>query len=142
MASETIFHPNPGGSGKGDEQEGCRNLRGWKHTYRAVDKEGDTIDFLLTAKRDKLAATRFLRQANSNNCTRSKINIDKRGSKTSVIKAYKDEAGTDIEIRQCKDLNNIVEQSPRFVKQKTRAALDSKAFHWAHATVLGVKSSG
>ena len=84
---------------------------GWKYYYRAVDKEGDTIDFLLTAKRDKLAATRFLRQAIRNNCTPAKINIDKSGSNTSAIKAYNDEAGTDIEIRQCKYPNNIVVQS-------------------------------
>ena len=112
---------------------------GWKYYYRAVDKEGDTIDFLLTAKRDKLAATRFLRQAIRNNCTPAKINIDKSGSNTSAIKAYNDEAGTDIEIRQCKYLNNIVEQSHRSVKQKTRAALGFKAFHSAHATLQGVE---
>jgi len=112
---------------------------GWKYYYRAVDKEGDTIDFLLTAKRDKLAATRFLRQAIRNNCTPAKINIDKSGSNTSAIKAYNDEAGTDIEIRQCKYLNNIVEQSHRSVKLKTRAALGFKAFHSAHATLQGVE---
>ena len=112
---------------------------GWKYYYRAVDKEGDTIDFLLTAKRDKLAATRFLRQAIRNNCTPAKINIDKSGSNTSAIKAYNDEAGTDIEIRQCKYLNNIVEQSHRSVKQKTRAALGFKTFHCAHATLQGVE---
>ena len=50
---------------------------GWKYYYRAVDKEGNTIDFLLTAKRDKRAALRFLRQAIRNNCTPVKINIDK-----------------------------------------------------------------
>jgi putative transposase len=47
--------------------------------------------------------------------------------------------GTNIEIRQCKYLNNIVEQSHRPVKLKTRAELGSKAFHSAHATVLGVE---
>jgi putative transposase len=112
---------------------------GWKYYYRAVDKEGNTIDFLLTAKRDKLAATRFLRQAIRNNCTPAKINIDKSGSNTSAIKAYNDEAGTDIDFRQCKYLNTIVEQSHRSVKLKTRAALGFKAFHCAHATVLGVE---
>jgi putative transposase len=106
----------------------------WKDYYQAVDKEGDIIDFLLTAKRDRKAALRFLRQAIRNNCTPVKINIDKSGSNSSAIKAYNDEAGTDIEIRQCKYLNNIVEQSHRRVKLKTRAALGFKAFHSAHAT--------
>ena len=49
----------------------------WKYLYRAVDKDGDTIDFLLTAKRDAKAALRFLRQAIRNNVTPLKINIDK-----------------------------------------------------------------
>ena len=111
----------------------------WKYYYRAVDKEGHTIDFLLTAKRDKRAALRFLRQAIRNNCTPVKINIDKSGSNTSAIKAYNDEAGTKIEIRQCKYLNNIVEQSHRPVKLKTRVALGFKAFHSAHATLQGVE---
>jgi len=39
----------------------------WKYLYRAVDKQGDTVDFLLTAKRNTRAALRFLCQANRNN---------------------------------------------------------------------------
>ena len=80
-----------------------------------------------------------MRQAIRNNCTPAKINIDKSGSNTSAIKAYNDEAGTDIDFRQCKYRNTIVEQSHRPVKLKTRAALGFKAFHCAHATVLGVE---
>ena len=105
----------------------------WKYFYRAVDKEGDTIDFLLTAKRDTKAALRFLRQAIRNNGTPDKINIDKSGSNTAAIKAYNAEAGTTIEIRQCKYLNNIVEQDHRPVKKKMHAALGFKEFHAAHA---------
>jgi putative transposase len=112
---------------------------GWKYYYRAVDKEGNTVDFLLTAKGDKSAALRFLRQAIRNNCTPVKINLDKSGSNTSAIKVYNTEVGTNIEIRQCKYLNNIVEQSHRPVKLKTRAALGFKAFHSAHATLQGVQ---
>jgi putative transposase len=54
----------------------------WKYLYRAVDKLGDTIDFLLTAKRDAKAALRFLCQAIRNNGTPVKINIDKSGANT------------------------------------------------------------
>ena len=111
----------------------------WKYYYRAVDKAGGTIDFLLTAKRARKAALRFLRQAIRNNCTPEMLNIDRIGSNTSAIKAYNDQAGTDIEIRQCKYLNNIALQSHRFVKQKARAALGFKAFHSAHATLQGVE---
>ena len=35
----------------------------WKYLYRAVDKAGRTVDGLLTAKRDRKAASRFLRKA-------------------------------------------------------------------------------
>ena len=111
----------------------------WKYLYRGVDKDGDTIDFLLTAKRDTKAALRFLRQAIRNNGTPVKINIDKSGANTAAIEAYNKESGASIEIRQCKYLNNIVEQDHRRVKQKTRAALGFKAFYSAHATVVGVE---
>jgi transposase-like protein len=111
----------------------------WKYLYRAVDKHGDTIDFLLTAKRDTKAALRLLRQAIRNNGTPVKINIDKSGANTAAIKAYNKESGARIEIRQCKYLNNIVEQDHRRVKQKTRAALGFKAFYSAHATLQGVE---
>ena len=109
----------------------------WKYLYRAVDKQGHTIDFLLTAKRDTKAALRFLRQAICNNVTPVKINIDKSGANTAAIEAYNKESGARIEIRQCKYLNNIVEQDHRRVKQKTRSALGFKAFYSAHATLQG-----
>jgi len=111
----------------------------WKYLYRAVDKQGHTIDFLLTPKRDTKAALRFLRQAICNNGTPVKINIDKSGANTAAIEAYNKESGATIEIRQCKYLNNIVEQDHRRVKQKTRAALGFKAFYSAHATLQGVE---
>ena len=88
----------------------------WKYLYRAVDKLGDTIDFLLTAKRDAKAALRFLRQAIRNNGTPVKINIDKSGTNTTAIETYNKECGSTIEIRQCKYPNNIIEQDHRRVK--------------------------
>ena len=65
----------------------------WKYLYRAVDKDGNTVDFLLTAQRDTRAALRFLGQAIRNNCTPVKINIDKSGSNTAAIEAYNQECG-------------------------------------------------
>ena len=48
----------------------------WKYLYRAVDKEGSTIDFLLTARRDAKAAIRFLKRAIVNNSIPTTITID------------------------------------------------------------------
>ena len=53
----------------------------WKYLYRAVDKVGNTIDFLLTAKRETKATLRFLRQPIRNNGTPVKINIDMSGAR-------------------------------------------------------------
>jgi transposase-like protein len=50
----------------------------WCYLYRAVDKENNTIDFLLTEKRDKKAAKRFFDKAIENNGVPAKITIDKR----------------------------------------------------------------
>jgi len=54
----------------------------WKYFYRAVDKQGNTIDFLLTTKRDKKAALRFLTKAIARNGKPGLINIDKSGANT------------------------------------------------------------
>ncbi len=51
----------------------------WYYLYRAVDKENNTIDFLLTKKRDKKAAKRFFVKAIKNNGLPEKITIDKSG---------------------------------------------------------------
>ena len=113
----------------------------WKYLYRAVDKDGDTIDFLLTAKRDAKAALRFLRQAIRNNGTPLKINIDKSGANTAAIEAYNKESGASIEIRQCKYLNNIVEQDHRFIKKLTRPIQGFKSFAAAQATLAGIETA-
>ncbi len=71
----------------------------WKYLYRAVDKAGATVDFLLTAKRDRKAALRFLRKAIGQNSTLEKITIDKSGANTAAIESYNTEREADIEIR-------------------------------------------
>jgi putative transposase len=53
----------------------------WKYLYRAVDKAGNTVDFLLTAKRDRAAAQRFLTRAIGNNALPTTITIDQSGAK-------------------------------------------------------------
>ena len=60
----------------------------WKYLYRAVDKAGATVDFLLTAKRDRKAALRFLRKAFGQHGTPEKVTIDKSGANKAAIESY------------------------------------------------------
>jgi putative transposase len=83
----------------------------WKYLYRAVDRAGDTVDFLLTAKRDMAAARRFLTRAINLHGLPEKITIDKSGANTAAIESVKADACVDILMRQNKYLNNIVEPS-------------------------------
>jgi transposase-like protein len=67
----------------------------WKYLYRAVDREGETVDFLLTAKRDVSAGRRFLERAIDLNGVPEKINIDKSGANTAAIKNIRADSGAD-----------------------------------------------
>ena len=111
----------------------------WKYLYRAVDKAGDTVDFLLTAKRDRKAALRFLRKAIGHHGVPEKITIDKSGANTAAIESYNAEHEADIEIRQIKYLNNIVEQDHRAVKRVARPMLGFKSFRSAAVTLAGIE---
>jgi transposase-like protein len=111
----------------------------WKYLYRAVDKAGDTVDFLLTAKRNRKAALRFLRKAIGRHGVPEKITIDKSGANTAAIASYNAEHEADIEIPQVKFLNNIVEQDHRAVKRVVRPMLGFKSFRSAAATIAGIE---
>jgi putative transposase len=111
----------------------------WKYLYRAVDKAGATVDFLLTAKRDRKAALRFLRKAINQHGVPETITIDKSGANTAAIESYNEENEADIEIRQNKYLNNIVEQDHRAVKRVARPMLGFKSFRSAATTLAGVE---
>jgi putative transposase len=115
-------------------------IRGtWKYLYRAVDKAGATVDFLLTAKRDRKAAMRFLRKAIGQNGTPEKITIDKSGANTAAIASHNTENEADVEIRQVKYLNNIVEQDHRAIKRLVRPMLGFKTFRSAAITLTGIE---
>ena len=102
------------------------------------------MDFLLTAKRDKKAARRFLNKAIGSNSKPSLINIDKSGANTAAIKQYNRNENKRVKIRQCKYLNNIVEQvvrqsDHRFIKRIIRPMLGLKSFWSARATLAGIE---
>ena len=111
----------------------------WKYLYRAVDKAGATVDFLLTARRDGKAAFRFLRKAIRCNGTPEKITIDKSGANAAAIGRYNTDHKAGIEMRQIKYLNNIVEQDHRAIRRQIRPMLGFKSFWSAAVTLAGVE---
>ena len=111
----------------------------WVYLYRAVDKYGQTIDFLLTKQRDKKAARRFLNKAIGRHGVPDKITIDGSDANAAAITSYNEDHGTSIAIRQIKYLNNIVEQDHRGVKRVTRPMLGFKAFEAAQPTLTGIE---
>jgi len=111
----------------------------WKYLYRAVDKYGQTIDFLLTEYRDKAAARRFLKKAIRRNGLPETITIDGSDANEAAIKSYNEAHGTNISIRQVKYLNNMVEQDHRGVKRVTRPMLGFKSFETAQDTLVGIE---
>jgi transposase-like protein len=110
-----------------------------KYLYRAVDKAGNTVDFLLTAKRDRAAAKRFLAWAIEGNGLPQAVTIDKSGANTAGIEDYNAAHDTAMTIRQCKYLNNIVEQDHRAIKRITRPMLGFKSFRCARVILGGVE---
>ena len=110
------------------------------YLYRAVDKAGHTIDFLLTSTRDRDAADAFLHKAIRTHGLPEKITIDKSGANTAAIVHYNQTQKTAIVIRHSKYLNNIVEQDHRAVKRLTRPMLGFKSFWAARCTIAGIET--
>ena len=114
----------------------------WVYLYRAVDKEGSTIDFLLRAKRYANAAKAFFKKAIKHNGRPEKVTVDKNGSNKAALDYCTQDIleNEKIEIRKIKYLNNIIEQDHRFIKKRTKPTLGFKCFHSASATIGGIES--
>ena len=100
----------------------------WRYLYRAVDKDGNTIDFLLRAHRDKTAARRYFEKSIAQNGVPETVTIDKSGANLAALEAINNDRKTPIKIRQSKYLNNPVEQDHRAIKRRTRPMLGFKTF--------------
>jgi len=111
----------------------------WRDLYRAVDKSGQTIDFLLTEQRDGQAAKHFLTKVIRRHGVPETITIDGSEANAGAIRSDNAEHGTALIIHQVKYLNNIVEQDHRAVQRVTRPMLGFKSFAAAHATLVGIE---
>ncbi|MDE9566923.1 IS6 family transposase, partial [Xenorhabdus bovienii] len=113
----------------------------WKYLYRAVDTDGQTIDFLLTARRDATAARRFFRKAIRQHGRPAVVTIDKSGANTAALTLLNAEGEPQqgIEIRQNKYLNNRIEQDHRHVKRRIRPMLGFKSFRRAQTILAGIE---
>ena len=111
----------------------------WKYLYRAVDKQGMTVDFLLTAKRDMAAAKRFFNKAMGANGDPDKVAMDKSGANKAAIDAINIGRVQPIVVRQVKYLNNIVEQDHRGIKRIAKPMLNFKSFRSASAVLAGIE---
>jgi len=111
----------------------------WRYRYRAVDKYGQTIDFLLTEHQDKGAALRFVKKALRRNGVPETITMDGSGANEAAIKSDNEEHGTIMKIRQIQYFNNVVAQDHRAIKHVTRPMLGFKAFEATQATLTGIE---
>jgi len=74
----------------------------WKYLYRAVDKAGNTVDFLLRAHRDKTAARRYFEKSIDQNGEPDTVTIDRSGTNLAALKAINANREVPIKIRQSK----------------------------------------
>ena len=107
--------------------------------YRAVDRLGQTVDFLLTARRDEAAARRFFKRAIDQHDLPEKVTIAKSGANTAAVRRLIADGGLDIELRQSKYLNNVVEQDHRAIKRRVRPMMGFKSFWSAARLIAGIE---
>jgi IS6 family transposase len=136
-----LRHPNR--SWRVDETY-VRVAGNWTYLYRAVDSAGDTIDFMLSPKRDLTAAKRFLRLALSGTggVRPRVINVDGHPAYARAIAELKrsGDLGRRCRCRPSPYLNNIIEQDHRFIKKRIVASLGFRSAEGAWRTIDGYEA--
>ena len=116
----------------------------WKYLYRAVDSMGNTLDFMLSAKRDGKAAARFFHKVLKATHTQTPrvITVDKNAAYPVAIEALKaDETiSAETQLRQSKYLNNVIEQDHRNIKRLTKPMMGFGSFNTARRTLSGIEA--
>jgi IS6 family transposase len=115
-----------------------------KYLYRAVDKEGNTIEFMLSARRDVMAAKRFFKRMMRADHRRLPftISVDKNAAYPDAFTSSQKEKilPIDCKLRRVKYLNNVIEQDHRFIKKKVRSSQCFKRFQTAERTLEGIEA--
>jgi transposase-like protein len=113
----------------------------WTYLYRAVDRQGLTVDFLLSERRDIAAAKRFFIRAIEQHGAPEQITLDGYPVAHSAVAELKKRGvlRPQVKVRTSKYLNNLVEQDDRRVKQRVYPMLGFKNFRNAAVTISGVE---
>jgi transposase-like protein len=114
----------------------------WVYLYRAVDREGRTVDFRLSPRRNVAAAKAFLRKARkSQEAPPSSITLDGYAASHRAVREMQDqgELPHDAKLRSSKYLNNMIEQDHRNVKMRIGPMLGFKRFAYAATTIVGIE---
>ena len=116
----------------------------WKYLSRAVDKDGQTIEFMLSAKRDVLGAKRFFKKLMRADHRRLPltISVDKNAAYPDALSASQvaKVIPHDCQLRRVKYLNNVLEQDHRLIKKKVRASQCFRSFDSAERTLAGIEA--
>ena len=136
------FSRSIGGSWRVDET--YISIKGkWHYLYRAVDKQGRTVDFLLRPDRGISAAQAFFRKAITShpNRTPRKVTLDGHVPSHRALRLLRRESPVwrRVEVRTSKYLNNIVEQDHRAIKRRCASMKGFKSFANATATIAGIE---
>ncbi|WP_258086095.1 IS6 family transposase [Xenorhabdus bovienii] len=113
----------------------------WRYLYCAVDSDGNTVEFLLTAHRDKKAALSFFKKVMRQHGQPDGVTLDKSGANKAALGEINKEKPKKkpINIRQSKYLNNLIEQDHRNVKRRTRPMLGLKNFRGTQTLLAGIE---
>ncbi len=97
-------------------------------------------DFLLTARRDLTAARRYFERAIDLHGEPEKVTIDRSGANAAAVRGLVADTGPDVELRQSKYLNNLVEQDHRSVKRRVLPMMGFKTFESARKLIAGIET--
>ena len=116
----------------------------WKYLYRAIDSTGQTIEFMLSARRDVSAAKLFFKKIMCADHRRLPFTIGtyKHASYPVAFAASVKERvlSADCKLRRVKHLNNVIEQDHRAIRRRWRAMQCFRSFHTAGRTLEGVEA--